>query len=228
MIIKDIVYGKCKVDEEVLIELIKSPTVQRTKFISQFGVPDKYYHKKNFSRFEHTIGVMLLLKRLGATLEEQVAGLLHDVSHFPFSHVMDWVLAESAENSESLHDKLHHEFLVKTDIPKILEKYGFSFNRITNEENFLLLERESPNLCADRVDYSLREMAYNEDIIAIKRILCSIANFNGKLICLDKKTANLFARKFLMLQKTHWGGKQAVLGYHIFSYVIKYCLEKKL
>lgn len=68
--------------------------MQRLKGISQFRIPDKYYFKDNYSRFEHSIGVMVLLGKLGASQEEQIAGLLHDVSHKAFSHVYDWVVVD--------------------------------------------------------------------------------------------------------------------------------------
>jgi len=79
MLIKDKIFGKVKINEPVLLELLKSPPILRLKSISQFGVPDKYYHIKNFNRYEHSMGVMILLRKLGATPEEQIAGLLHDV-----------------------------------------------------------------------------------------------------------------------------------------------------
>jgi len=50
------------------------------------------------TRFDHSVGVMLLIRKLGAgsspasaLLKEQVAALLHDVSHTAFSHVIDYV-----------------------------------------------------------------------------------------------------------------------------------------
>ena len=76
MKINDAVYGEEEINESVLVDLIISKSVQRLKEISQFGMPDEYYYKKGFSRYEHSLGVMILLRRLNASLEEQIAGLL--------------------------------------------------------------------------------------------------------------------------------------------------------
>ena len=123
--------------------------MQRLKSIAQFGIPDKYYHLKNFSRFEHCVGVMMLLKKLGATEEEQIAGLLHDVSHTAFSHVVDWVVGEG--KTEDFQDEQHKNYIFSSSIPQILKQYSYDPERITDYHNFGLLEREVPDLCADRV-----------------------------------------------------------------------------
>lgn len=83
-VIGDDIYGEIKINEPILLKLLGSPSILRLKKISQCGVPDRYYHLKNYSRYEHSVGAMILLRKLGATLEEQVAGLLHDVSAGPF------------------------------------------------------------------------------------------------------------------------------------------------
>ena len=228
MVLNDKVYGKFVIDEPVILELLKSRALQRLKNISQYGVPDKYYHHKNFSRYEHSVGVMLLLGKVGATLEEQIAGLLHDVSHFAFSHVVDWVLKEANNNSESLHDELRHKFLKNSDIPRILKKHGFLLERISSEANFSLLEQDAPELCADRVDYSLREMVdwYNPDIV--KKCLPLLVNFNGKLVFTNSRAAFLFARGYMDLQTKHWGEYQAVVRYLLFSKVVRICIKEKI
>lgn len=227
-VIADKIYGKVKIDDPVLLRLLKSPSILRLKKISQYGVPDKYYHLKNYSRYEHSVGVMLLLRKLGATLEEQVAGLLHDVSTLAFSHVTDWVFSKGSEGVEDLHDSIHEEFVRKTEIPKILEKFDFSIERILNEENFTLLERKIPDLCADRVDYALREFKYWLNPSLINESIRSLVNFNGEIVFSDSDTAFDFATSFLELQTEHWGGYEATARYHLFSKALKIALKEGL
>lgn len=226
MKINDPIYGSSEIKEPVLIELLKSPSILRLKKISQFGVPDKYYHFKNFSRYEHSVGVMVLLKKLGASLEEQVAGLLHDVSVLTFSHVIDWVFANGRQGIEDYHDSIHEKFIRKTEVPKILKKHGFSLSRIVDERNFPLLERKAPDLCADRIDYALREFKYWLNPKIVKSCIKDLTNLNGGIVFSIKKSAFNFASNYLELQTRHWGGRQAIARYHLFSQALKMSLEK--
>lgn len=224
MIINDKIYGKINIKEPVLLELLKTPSILRLKKISQYGVPDKYYHLKNYSRYEHSVGVMLILRKLGATLEEQVAGLLHDVSVLVFSHVTDWVFSSGREGVEDYHNTIHQRFVRKTEIPGILRKFNFVLKRILNEGNFSLLEREIPDLCADRIDYALREM--NSKIV--RNCVKGFVNYNGEIVFDNKKTAFDFATNFLKRQTNHWGGHQAMMRYHFFSEALKIALDTKI
>src|SRR5882672_946575 len=130
MIVGDRTYGKTDITSEVILELINSKPLQRLKGIAQYGIPDVFYHHKNYSRYEHSVGVMLLLRRLGASEEEQIAGLLHDVSHTAFSHVIDWVVGEGG--AESYQDEQHEHFIRESEIPRILKKHGYAVERITD------------------------------------------------------------------------------------------------
>ena len=91
MLIEDAVYGDRELKEEVLKELIDSRPFQRLKNIHQAGPQPFFMYKYPMTRYEHSIGVMLLLRDHGASLEEQIAGLLHDVPHTAFSHMVDFV-----------------------------------------------------------------------------------------------------------------------------------------
>ena len=221
MILKDRIYGKYKVTSPIIKELIKSKSIQRLKKISQFGVPNEFYHLNNFYRFEHCVGVLILLQKLGASENEQIAGLLHDASHTAFSHVIDWVIG--LNNSENYQDKQHFKFIKNSEIAQILKKNNLDTKEICDYKNFKLLENEIPNICADRIDYSLREFP----IKIAKDCFKNITNVNGKIVFKNQKVALLFAKNFLKRQDKHWGGFEAVSRYAIFSKILKYSLLKK-
>lgn len=221
MIIQDRIYGKFTITSEVIEELINSKPMQRLKGIAQYGIPDAYYHHKNYSRYEHSVGAMLLLKKLGASEEEQIAGLLHDVSHTAFSHVIDWVVGEGG--SEGYQDEQHEDFINNSEIPGILEKHGYVVERITDYHHFGLLERDAPDICADRIDYSVRE--FPSDVAAACVAALTVAD--GRIVFTNKDDAELFARHFLKLQTEHWGGFEAVARYRLFADVLRLALKDK-
>lgn len=226
MIIKDRVYGKEEINEQVLIDLINSKAVQRLKEISQFGLPDGYHHLPTFSRFEHSIGVMILLRRLSAGLEEQIAGLLHDVSHTAFSHVIDWVIGYSTK--EDHQDKTLLKTFEETEIKNILERYGFNCKKIAEIKNYSLLEQSAPHLCADRVDYSLREIKFLHSEQDAEKILKDLKNINEKIVLASVKTAKLLARYYINLNKEHWAGGEAKARYHILANILKKAIKEKI
>ncbi len=217
MEITDRFYGIFEVREPVFLDLIKSKTVQRLKGISQYGVPDEFYFVSGFSRYEHSIGVMLLLKKHRCSLEEQMAGLLHDVSHPAFSHVFDWAFGDPEK--EDFQDNNHESFIFKTEIPEIISDYGFKPREIINFKNYKILEREIPDLCADRFDYSIRDFIMNENIarFCYKNLLVK----DNKFVFSKKEAAKAFAINYIKCQNEHWGSADAVLAYHFFSNALK-------
>ncbi|MBM7602580.1 HD superfamily phosphohydrolase [Metabacillus crassostreae] len=83
MIISDEIYGIFEVDS-VLEELILSDPIQRLKGIHQGGASYLVNEKWNVTRFDHSIGVMLLIRKLGGTVEEQLQGycMMSPTQHF--------------------------------------------------------------------------------------------------------------------------------------------------
>ncbi|MEW5955338.1 MAG: HD domain-containing protein [Candidatus Micrarchaeota archaeon] len=223
MFFDDAVYGRVEVDEPLLLELEASEPVQRLKKIGQKGWL-KEFDPGWFTRYNHSIGTMLLLKRLGAGLEEQAAGLVHDVAHLAFSHVADWVFGTNEE--ESLQDKLHEKFVLQSEIPKILEKHGFDSKRFMNLENFRLLERPLPELCADRLDYGLRHMVHEGKAASARKCAAALKAIDGTIVFTDKHSALSFAEDFLWLQTTVWASNETVARYKLLSTAIKTALEE--
>src|SRR5438874_2437653 len=152
----DVLWGEISLDEPVLAELAQSAPVQRLRCIHQAGasqylLPEKARH----TRFEHSLGVMYVLRRVGAGIEEQVAGLLHDIPHTAFSHTADIVFPN---DEHTFHERFQHEIVSRSAIPAILAKYDIDLRAALEPDGYRLLEQPLPWLCADRVDYGLRDM----------------------------------------------------------------------
>jgi uncharacterized protein len=221
MLVEDRIYGSFDIESPILLELLNSRLVVRLKNISQLGLPDKYFHVKGFSRYEHSVGVMILLKMLGSSEKEQIAGLLHDVSHTVFSHVIDWVVSDGGE--EGYQDS-QHEKVMSGELGVILEKYGYDYREIANLEKYRLLDCPIPSLCVDRIDYSLRQFPRS----IVKECLRSMVVNEGRIMFNDVETAKLFAEYFLDKQMNFWGGADGVTRYVIFAKTLKIALAKGL
>lgn len=220
MEVEDPIYGKFNIENPIFEELMSSDALQRLKGVSQFGIPDRYYHIEGYSRFEHSLGVMMLLRLLGASQEEQVAGLTHDVSHTAFSHVVDWVLG--GKESEEFQDEKHREYFINSDLAEIIRKYDYDPSTMSNHQSFSLLEQDLPRLCADRIDYCLREVAPK----TAKRLVRKLVVVDNRIVFEDKKPAKIFAEVFLEKQMSHWGGFEAVARYSLFADALKMALSE--
>ena len=93
-------FGNFDVEEPVLIELLESNAMQRLKKINQYGVATFTTHRENYSRYDHSLGVFAILRMNQAPIKEQVAGLIHDVSHTVFSHVGDWIFKKEYQDKD--------------------------------------------------------------------------------------------------------------------------------
>lgn len=131
MLYHDEVYGKEEIREPLLLDILSSDAMQRARGISQHGITALIGITPPFSRFDHSLGTMILVRRLGADIHEQVAALLHDISHTAFSHVVDYVFDD--HNGQNYHEEQMEEFVANTDIPEMLERYGLNFSQYRNE-----------------------------------------------------------------------------------------------
>src|SRR5436305_9044589 len=101
MIYDDPIYGRERVDEPVLLDLLESAALGRLRGVLQHGVTALLGITQPITRYEHSVGVMLLVRRVGGGLREQVAALLHDVIHTEVRHVIADVLPDHGPQTYS-------------------------------------------------------------------------------------------------------------------------------
>ncbi len=223
MIIDDLVWGKVEVEEPVLLELMESSPVVRLDSVAQFSPAGTIgYPYPSYTRKGHSVGAMLLLEILRASLEERIKGLLHDTPHLAMAHIGEWALGKD----ESFHDTRFKQVIMGSEIPSILEKYGQNLDKILSDDGFDLLERDIPELCADRVDYSLREIALCYNKTEARELASHVINYEGRIRFDTKAPAQKFGNWFLAMQTGHWGSPRVVAIFDILSKTMKYALDK--
>ncbi|WP_409300329.1 HD domain-containing protein [Peribacillus sp. SCS-155] len=225
MKLTDVIYGDYTVDG-ILEELILSSPVQRLKGVYQGGASYFVNESWNVTRYDHSIGVMLLIKSLGGSLEEQIAGLLHDVSHTAFSHVIDFVFENK---NEDYHEKIYHQIIANSEIPHILENCGYDYKTILlDHSKWTLLEQPAPELCADRIDYTLRDM-YNYGSITLDEIHLFLDNLiviDGKIYPENTITAEWIVKTYCKEVIDFFMNPLNMYGYDILAKTVKTALDK--
>ena len=133
----DVIHGFIKFGDH-LVEIIDTPEFQRLRKIKQLGATNYVFPSANHTRFEHSLGVCYLggkminsLKNNHAELKIterdceliEIACLIHDIGHGPFSHLWDHYVI-------SVNDK-EHEIRGLNMFKDMINKYDLSIN--TNE-----------------------------------------------------------------------------------------------
>ncbi|MDR2769895.1 MAG: HD domain-containing protein [Rickettsiales bacterium] len=180
MIFIDRIYGVLEAEEPVFEKIVLSKPFQRLYGIQMGCWAPGCPFPKSDTRYEHSIGVLMLLRKYGASIEEQISGLIHDVSHTAFSHLSDRLFGgKNSEQTSAYQDSIHDNFVKNSELADIITDAGFDLNQILDESRFKLKEKDLPDLCADRMDYSLRIIPHFKQY--------------GKLLDVDEKElANLF------------------------------------
>jgi len=179
--IKDPIYPDFKIDEyKSNFALMQSYAVNRLRFIKQLGLKaySGRFPSANHTRYEHSIGAMHLsrqfcdqlykntqdldlrgsIKEYGPTI--QIAALLHDIGHGPFSHVIDDILGIFGESHEKMTVKII-EGLLADDIrnldPSIDIKDVCAIILGNHSEHAYLNDVIHGHFDVDRMDYLARD-----------------------------------------------------------------------
>jgi HD superfamily phosphohydrolase len=221
----DSIYGEVDVQESVLFDLMLSQAMQRLRGVLQHGITALIGITQPVTRFEHSVGVMLLVRKLSGSLEEQIAALLHDVSHTAFSHVIDYVV--DGHDSQSYHEEWKEAHLLNSDVPEVLARHGYAWHDFLHEEGYALLEQPAPRLCADRLDYFLRD---SRDLglslpDQIHLALDHLVVHDGRIGIDDIEVARWLAYTYIAADKASWANFREVGLYEVTARAIKTALQ---
>lgn len=196
-IINDPVYGFITIRSDLIFDIITHPWFQRLRHIRQLGLTDFVYPGALHTRFQHALGAMHLMGRVLENLRtkdieiseeefeaSQLAILLHDIGHGPFSHTLEETLLHGVS-----HESLSYRFMqeLNKDFNNALDLALKIFRNSYKRKFFHALV--SSQLDIDRLDYLKRDCFFTgvqEGTIGIDRIISMLYVHNDQLVVEEK------------------------------------------
>ncbi|NLO47066.1 MAG: hypothetical protein GX111_01905 [Clostridiales bacterium] len=110
-----------------------------------------------YSRYDHSVGVALIIWHFTQDKKQAIAGLLHDISTPVFAHVVDF-LNDDYINQVSTESKTKELILESTQIMKLLGEHHLTLDDVCDYHQYPIADNDSPQLSADRLEYTLGNM----------------------------------------------------------------------
>ncbi|MGD8865978.1 MAG: HD domain-containing protein [Gemmatimonadales bacterium] len=175
-VIRDTVWNNIWI-EPIALRLIDSVPFQRLRRVKQLGLANLVYPGAVHTRFDHALGVYHLTGRALSLLDRtgelagvtprdltilRLAGLLHDIGHYPFSHALEELEVALVPHD---HEALAGEFLADSEVAGALQTLGAT---ATAEIHQLILGRSvsplqglvSGSLDLDKIEYLTRDAQF--------------------------------------------------------------------
>ncbi|OEY71463.1 HD domain-containing protein [Salegentibacter salarius] len=209
-ILNDPIYGFITIPSERIFSIIEHPYFQRLRRISQMGMSYLVYPGAHHTRFHHAIGCVHLMQKAvqilrhkGVMISEaeeealQIAILLHDIGHGPFSHAMEHSIVEGVD-----HESISLLFMeeMNRDFNQSLT-LALQIFRGTYDRRFLN-QLISSQLDMDRLDYLKRDSFYTgaaEGNINSERLITMLNVVNDDLVIEEKGIYSV--EKFLVARR---------------------------
>ncbi len=196
-ILNDPIYGFISITNPLVYDLIQHPYFQRLRRITQMGLSYLVYPGAHHTRFHHALGCMHIMQRTVQVLkfkgieispEEEtaldIAILLHDIGHGPFSHAMERSIVENVSHeaiSLLFMDRLNEEFDGKLTLA--IQIFKGEYHRK------FMLQLISSQLDMDRMDYLKRDSFYSgvaEGNINSERLI-QMFNVQDDMLVIEEK-----------------------------------------
>jgi len=205
-VVRDPLWNNIRLEPEALA-IIDTPAFQRLRYVRQLGHAFLVYPGATHTRFEHALGAYHLACRVTKELEVQLAALLHDIGHYPFSHALE-------EAGLPHHELLAARHLRTGALAAALDRVRVPADRLlpliqgTSTSRFAGLV--SGSLDVDKLDYLSRDATMcgvPYGVIDVDRLLTSLTLTPDGVVLHPKGHAaleSLLFAKYQMYRNVYW------------------------
>ena len=209
-ILNDPIYGFITIPNELIFDIIEHKYFQRLRRISQMGLSYLVYPGAHHTRFHHALGCLHLMQNAVRVLrlkgveisskeEEalQIAILLHDIGHGPFSHAMENSIVEGVSHetiSLLFMEEMNRQFSGRLSLA--IEIFKGNYKRK------FLCQLISSQLDMDRMDYLKRDSFFSgvaEGNINSERLISMLTVVDDVLMVEEKGIYSV--EKFLLARR---------------------------
>lgn len=143
-------------------EFSSIPLMQRLKNIGmncglEYTQFELFKNCQSYTRYDHSIGVALIIWHFTHDQAQTIAGLLHDVATPVFAHTIDFLNGDYL-NQESTENGTREIIEKSSELKQLLIKHQIAIDRIVDYHQYPIADNGSPQLSADRLEYSLSNM----------------------------------------------------------------------
>ena len=110
-----------------------------------------------YSRFDHSLGVALIVWHFTGDVRQSAAGLLHDVATPAFAHAVDFLHGDHLRQEST--ESRTAEFISRSpELQALLREYGLTTADVADYHRYPIADNDSPQLSADRLEYTLGDL----------------------------------------------------------------------
>ena len=193
---------------QFLREFAATPPMQRLKSVGmncgcEYTAFPRFADLRPYSRFDHSVGVALIVWHFTGSVEQSLAGLFHDVTTPVFAHVVDFLHGDHLRQ-ESTDAGVAECLAASAEVCELLQHYGISMDRISDYHQYPIADNDAPALAADRLEYTLGNL-WNYGFADLDRIRLAYRDLavglneagREELVFRTPETAVWFARSAL-------------------------------
>jgi HD superfamily phosphohydrolase len=141
---------------------------------------------------------------------------------------VDFVFPNEAH---TYHEDHREAFIRRSDLPEVLAAHTTAWEVVTEAENFSLLEQPLPQLCADRLDYFLRDGIVDVGTFTQdegEALMQHLVIDGGQIVIDDVAMARWLGEHFIELDEVCWCSTQEVGWYTVMAEALRGAIAQQV